>query len=179
MTNRIHKLAPIPSKPAGVISPTLPVLTYLCERARADEVEQYRELTFSSEYDPEASAVAFWRAGKWALAVADERGVPAAAGGFEEVQPGVWQSWMVGTDEGWEKCWIDIHRATRFLTEKLVDSGLARRLQTTALAKRFEAREWYERLGLSLEGTMRGYSASGLDVVMYGRVISQADTEVL
>lgn len=178
MTDRIHKLAPIPSKPKGVITPSLPVLSYLCERARPDEVEQYRELTFG-EYDPEAAAVAFWRAGKWALAVADSRGVPAAAGGFEEVQPGVWQSWMVGTPEGWARCWVDIHRATRFLIERLVDSGLAHRLQTTALAKRSEACQWYERLGLTLEGTMRGYSASGLDVVMYGRPIARAETEVL
>lgn len=175
---RAHKLAAIPSKPRGVISPTLDVLSYLCARARPDEVEQYRELTFR-EYDPDEAAVGFWRGGKWALALALPTGEPAAAGGFEEVQPGVWQSWMVGTEKGWREGWIDIHRGTRFLIEKLVDSGLAHRLQTTALLKRSDACRWYERLGMEFEGVMRGYSATGLDVAMYGRVIRRADEEVL
>lgn len=165
-------------KPRSVITPSLTVLEYLCARARPDEVEQYAALTFGP-YDPEAAAVAFWRSGKWALAVAHPSGEPAAAGGYEEVAPGVWQSWMVGTEKGWREMWVDIHRATRFLTETLVDSGLARRLQTTALAKRAEARKWYERLGLQYEGTMRGFAAGGEDVAFYGRVIPGADVEVL
>ena len=178
MKKSAHKLALVPSKPASVITPSLTVLTYLCERARPDEVEQFELLTHA-EYDPEAAAVAFWRAGKWALAVAHPNGEPAAAGGYEQVQPGVWQSWMVGTVKGWDEMWIDIHRATRFLTEALVDSGLARRLQTNALAKRTEALKWYGRLGLEYEGTMRGLAANGEDVAFFGRAVPGAEKEVL
>lgn len=176
MKNPIVKLAPIPSKPRSVITSSLSVLTYLCERARPDEIEQFEALTHTP-YDPEAAAVAFWRSGKWSLAVAHPNGEPAAAGGYEQVQPGVWQSWMVGTVKGWEEMWIDIHRTTRFLTEALVDSGLARRLQTNALAKRAEALEWYTRLGLQYEGTMRGAGAMGEDVAWFGRVVPGADEE--
>ena len=166
------------SPPRSVVAPKLEALLYLCQRARPDEVEQYEALTFG-EYDPEAAATAFWRAGKWALAVAHPDGRPAAAGGYEEVAPGVWQSWMVGTPDGWREMWVDIHRATRYLTEALVDSGLARRLQTNVLAKRSEARAWYERLGLIYEGTMVGFAAGGEDVAFYGRKIPGASEEVL
>lgn len=174
-----HRMAQVPSKPASVITPSLTVLTYLCERARPDEIEQFKALTHSDEYDPEVAAVGFWRAGKWAMAVAHPNGEPAAAGGYEQVAPGVWQSWMVGTEKGWREMWVDIHRATRFLTETLVDSGLARRLQTNALAKRVEAQRWYQRLGLTYEGTMRGYGMQGEDVAFFGRVIHGPEKEVL
>lgn len=177
MKQTVHKRAMAPTKPGSVITPSLNVLMYLCERARPDEIEQFEALTHS-DYDPEAAAVGFWKAGKWALAVAHPNGEPAAAGGYEQVAPGVWQSWMVGTEKGWREMWFDIHRATRFVTEALADSGLARRLQTNALAKREEARAWYERLGLVYEGTMRGYGANGEDVAFYGRVIKGAEDEV-
>lgn len=167
-----------PVKPHSVITPTLMVLEYLCARARPDEVDQYEAL-LGVDYDPEAAAVAFWRAGKWALAVAHPDGRPAAAGGYEEVSPGVWQSWMVGTPDGWAEKWVDIHRATRFLTEKLVDSGLVRRLQTNCLAERTAARAWYKRLGLKYEGTMAGLAHDGRDVAFFGRHIPGAEKEVL
>ena len=86
---------------------------------------------------------------------------------------------MVGTERGWREMWVDIHRATRFLTETLVDSGLARRLQTNALAKRTEAIKWYKRLGLEYEGTMRGAGAGGEDVAFFGRVVPGADEETI
>jgi len=178
MNQRAIQLEKKVAAPASVIRPSLETLVYLCRNALPAEVEQYAALTFA-EYDAEAAATAFWRAGKWSLGVAHPDGTPAAAGGYEQVAPGVWQSWMVGTVRGWREMWVDIHRATRYLTEALVDSGLARRLQTMALAKRTEACEWYERLGLIYEGTMRGFAADGQDVVMYGRAIPGAEQEVL
>ena len=89
-------LARNPNKPASIITPSLTVLSWLCERARPDEIEQYEALT-GAPYDPEAAAVAFWQAGKWELAVAHPDGRPAAAGGWQQISSGVWQSWMVGT----------------------------------------------------------------------------------
>lgn len=172
-----RRMAPKPVKPGSVITASLNVLLYLCERARPDEIDQFEQLTYAP-YDPEAAATAFWRAGKVSLAVAHPNGEPAAAGGYEQVSPGVWQSWMVGTEKGWSEMWVDIHRATRFLTETLADSGMARRLQTSALAKRTDALKWYGRLGLTYEGTMRGLAANGEDVAFFGRVIPTTAEEV-
>src|SRR5690606_11769877 len=112
-------------------------------------------------------------------AVAHPDGTPACAGGWEQIKPGIWQSWMVGTVRGWEEMWIDIHRTTRFVIEQLVDSGMARRLQTSALASRTHAHRWYERFGMVYEGTMKGLGENGEDVVWYGRAIPGANQEVL
>lgn len=167
-----------PRFPSSAIPPSLMIYDYLCRNALPGEIEQWEALTFS-KYDPEAAAVTFWKAGKWALAVLHPDNTPAAAGGYEEVAPGVWQSWMVGTPRGWAEMWVDIHRTTRALTEALVASGLVRRLQTTALASRTEACEWYTRLGLVQEGIQRGFGAQGQDVAIFGRHIVGADLEVL
>ena len=160
----------MPKIPASAIPPSLLIYDYLARNMRADEIEQFKALAFT-EFDPETAAVNFWSAGPWALCIVHADGTPAAAGGYRQVEPGIWQSWMVGTERGWSEMWLDIHRATRALTERLVGSGLARRLQTKCLASREQAMSWYPKLGLAYEGTLRGYGAHGEDVALFGRVV--------
>lgn len=159
--------------PDGLITCTLGVIHYLCQNARADEINQMQALT-GSLYDPDDAAVGFYMAGPWRLAVSDGC-KPIAAGGWQELFPGVFQSWMVGTQEGWDRHWRRIHQATRYLIQQMEDSGRVRRFQTNALASRRQACAWYERLGLRYEGTMRGMGCGGEDVAVYGRAV---DVEV-
>ncbi len=154
-------------RPDNLLTCSMRVLIYLCENSREDEIEQYRALT-GVDYDPEEAAFAFYGYGPMRIALHGPDMKPIAAGGYHEVFPGVWQSWMVGTAEGWEKCWPSIHRGTRWLMQQVMDHGAARRLQTNALASRKKACEWYERLGMKREGVMRGFGAGGEDVVLYG-----------
>lgn len=161
-----HAFSPLVRKPDTVITANLKVIHYLCERARPDEVDQYEKL-IGEPYDPDVAAAMFLDAGPWRTAVLGKNGYPACAGGYRMVVPGVYQSWMVGTEIGWEEDWKEIHRATRWLMTALLDSG-ARRLQTNALASRTEACAWYEKLGMKLEGIATGFGTGGEDVAMYG-----------
>lgn len=145
-------------------------LQYLSERMRPDEIEQYVALTGADKFDADVAAAAFMRTPGHKFTLLGPDGYPACAGGYEEVFPGVWQSWMVGSCEGWEHGWRSITKASRWLMDALFDMG-ARRLQTNALASRTRAIEWYERgLGLVREGTMRGFGAHGEDVAIFARV---------
>ena len=159
--------------PNGVITCSLPVIQYLCANARADEIVQYEALT-GRDYDADEAAVGFYMAGPWRIAATDGE-KPIAAGGYQEITPGVFQSWMVGTQEGWDTHWRTIHRITRFLIQQMEDSGRVRRFQTNALASRTRACAWYERLGMTYEGTMRGMGVGGEDVAMYGRVVDNVE----
>lgn len=145
-------------------------LLYLCERIRDDEREQYMALSFTDTYDAEEAALVFANKGGMKFTVLDSDGFPAAAGGYEEVAPGVWQSWMVGTPDGWRREWRAMTKATRWLIDGLFQMG-ARRLQTNTLADRADAIRWYEKgLGLTYEGTLRGYGKGGEDVAQFARL---------
>lgn len=169
-----HKLSPSVRRPDCIITPTLRVIDFLCEHARADEIVQYEALT-GREYNHEEAAVAFWSSGPFRVAVAGPDNVPIAAGGYEQIMPGVMQSWMVGTQEGWDKHYRRIHQGTRWLLDTLADSGKFRRFQTSGLTSRAHACAWYERLGMQFEGIQRGVGANGEDVSMYARVITMEE----
>lgn len=155
--------------PANVVPCTMWHLLYLCERMRADEIAQYEALT-GRTFQPETAALGFANMTGHKFTVLGPDNLPAAAGGYDEVSQGVWQSWMVGTEDGWRTSWRALTKATRWLMEGILASG-ARRLQTTGLASRTKALEWYTRgLGLQREGTMRAVGVHGEDVAMFARV---------
>lgn len=160
-------------KPDGVITVTMDVLMYLCRNARQDEIEQYEALM--GPWDPSEAAAWMWDQGAIRIAGATPEGEPVAAGGWRTIIPGVYQSWMVGTQKGWDHHWPLIHRTTRWLMTQLEDQGGARRFQTSALVTRTKACEWYERLGMKREGTMEGYGYGGEAIALYGRVVRGED----
>ena len=146
-------------------------LSYLCEYMRPDEIHQYLALTGAKTYDYEVAARGFMNLGGMKFVVMMDDGfTPAAAGGYSETLPGVWDSWMVGSTEGWAQQWRAITKTTLWLMDGLFELG-ARRLQTNALAERTAAIEWYERsLGLQREGTWRAMGRDGQDVACFSRI---------
>lgn len=145
-------------------------ITYLCERMRPDEREQFVSLSFADAFDPEAAAKQLIGLGGVKFSGIGADGMPLYAGGFFEIQPGVWESWMVGSLESWSTHWRNMTKTSRWLMAMLFDNG-ARRLQTTALASRTAACEWYMRsLGMHFEGTQRQYGRCGEDVACFSRV---------
>jgi hypothetical protein len=86
------------------------------------------------------------------------------------VFPGVWQSWMVGTQAGWDNHWRSITKGCRWLADQLFDQG-ARRLQTSALASRTWAIDWYVKsLKMTPCGVWKRYGIHGEDVAMFERL---------
>ena len=145
-------------------------ISYLCERMRPDEIEQYLALTGNKEFDSDVAARGFMTIPGLKFTILDDKGMPAAAGGFEPIGRGVYQSWMLGCMDGWENAWRSITKGARWMMDGLLE-GDARRLQTTALASRTKTIEWYEQsLGLVREGTLRQFGANGEDAAIFARV---------
>lgn len=153
------------NKPSNVVRCTPEHLRYLADNARQDEREQFAAF-IGRDYDVE-EAVQFCAAMPLAFTVM-AGDVPAAAGGYCWTSPGTWQSWMIGTAEGWRTHWRSITRAAKWMMAAMFECG-ARRLETYVLAGRHGACEWYERcLGLTLESVKQGI-ASGHDVGLFVR----------
>jgi len=138
----------IPCRPAHLV--------YLCEDMRAAERAQFVAITGAPAYNPDTAAHCFvntWaRSGAFSVTAVRANGLPAAAGGFEQVAPGEWQSWMLGTEEGWAEQWRSLTKASRWLLDRLFDAG-AQRVRTIALTDRCKALEWFARsLGMAPDG---------------------------
>lgn len=157
--------------PSNVIPCTLPHLVYLCGRMREDEIVQYVALTGAEKYDPDVAAVGMFSGNGPRFTMVGKDRMPVVAGGYNEVLPGVWNSWMVGTQDGWDKNWRSITRASRWMIDLMFEHFRARRLETMALADRSAACWWYEKsLGMVYEGTRVGLGVGGEDVACYGRL---------
>jgi hypothetical protein len=154
--------------PRGLRGATLADLWLLCRNMRQEEIDQYLAFSFQSEFDYERAAVNFYNRGGIRFAHCDERNVALCVGGYEEVAPGVWQSWMVGSPETWAAHWLTVTKRSRWVIDFMFREVGARRLQTNGLADRRAACVWYERgLKMRLESVWEQFGKNGEDVAAY------------
>lgn len=149
-------------------------LVLLTDQMRVSEQEQFLAVTGGDQFDPDTDAHALigaWsRSAPYAVTALRSDGTPAAAGGFEFIGNGVWQSWMVGNEAGWAEQWRAMTKASRWLMDRLFENG-ARRVQTNALTSRTDAIRWFQRsLGMQPEGVWRGYGANGEDIAHFSKM---------
>lgn len=149
--------------------PLLDDVAYLARRMRADEVQQFLALSGLAEYDADiaARAIASIPGPTYAVLEGDR---PVLLGGFDPLRSGVYEAWLVGTDEAWSKHGHAFTRICRRAINQLLHDG-AHRVQVIALDSRKAAHTWYQRgLGFEFEGLLRGHCANGEDAVMFSRV---------
>lgn len=97
----------------------------------------------------------------------DEAQHPHAAGGFIQQRPGVFRSWFISDLDCWHKYRIDITTIAAQMIREMLAQDDVRLIETWTLAENVKTRAWYGRIGLSHEATLRGFGASGEDVVIY------------
>lgn len=161
--------------PSNVIPCRAAHLVCLAEDMRQDERAQFLAVTGLQAYSPETAA--HWlvdtaaKSQGFAFTVLLDDHMPAAAGGFQPVAPGVWQAWMVGTEQGWAQQWRALTKTTRWLMDRIFEATDAHRLQTSAITSRGKAIEWFERsLGFRQEGLQRHFGIRGEDIAHFSRL---------
>lgn len=154
----------------NIVPASLWHLNYVCEHIREDEIEQFKVMRGLDEFNPDLAAARFYNPEMPQFTVIGINRMPAVVGGYSFVAPGVWESWMVGTEQGWRENWRTITKATLKMIGQMFESG-ARRLETVCLENRVKANEWHERsLHLKREGIKYNYGQNGENVVMFAAV---------
>lgn len=154
--------------PTGLRTGTLADLWILCKAMREEEIAQYMAFSFQDRFDFERAAINFYERGPLRFTYEDAQSRPIACGGYQEVAPGVWQSWMVGTPETWARHWLSVTKNSRWVIDFMFREVGARRLQTNGLAERRAACVWYERgLKMHPEGVWAEFGQNGEDVAAY------------
>lgn len=147
--------------------PTLLDLLVVCSKLPRDSIDQYEAFTGRTFFAEDVAAMHFQRPRSWVLTADNE---PIAAGGYDQLRPGVYQDWLLATEAAFSPAhW----KATSRRCKRVMDAMLrtdAHRLQCVALASRVQAINWYRVLGLELEGTLRGYGVNGEDALMFSRL---------
>lgn len=170
-------MIPPPRKKWRLETLTLRDLIVLCAQMRPDEIDQYMALTGAAAFNFEIAAYGlFGTPGKRFLLVNSDDQI-LAAGGFQEVRPRVWRSWLIGTDAAWTDHWRSITEASRFVAECLFEDG-AQRIEDYMLAERTDSAKWcVDGLRMRLDGVLPNYASDGRDVAVYSRTIKQIREE--
>ena len=166
-----------PRKKWRLETPTLRDLIVLCAQMRPDEIDQYMAMTGATEFDFERAAVGLYQTPGVRFLLVNAAGKTLAAGGFQEVRPQVWRSWLIGTDAAWTDHWRSITEASRFVAECLFEDG-AQRIEDYMLAERTDSAKWcVQGLRMRLDGVLPNYASDGRDVAVYSRTIKQIREE--
>lgn len=152
--------------------PTVLDIALVASQMREDEIDQYLSFSGVKEYDPDEfvkMVIAGLGADSFVLYGDDE--LPYCIGGYVEVRPYVWQTWMMGTQDGWDKHWRTITKESRRTMDELLKSGRAHRIQCYSLSARISAHNWYKRgLGMKFECVAQKLFADGRDACCHIKV---------
>jgi hypothetical protein len=142
----------------------------LCSVAREDEREQYMEMTGVPWNVDDVANDLFGRDGV-KFCVLDDALEPVIVFGADLTIPGVWQTWMLTSDNAWKNHWKAITRHSRKVMKFMFDEVGARRIQTLALVSRTEACKWYVKgLRMTQESIAKGYGVTGQDFACFVRL---------
>jgi len=141
-------------------------LLRICRDARPDEMEQYEALVGLKWNSETVVNDLFNRDGPQFSLMVDD--LPIAVVGWQPLINGVWQAWMVGTMENWDKYWRSITKLCRQTVDIMFAYEGTRRLQIAVLASRTKTCEWYIRgMKFHYEATMKDFGVGGEDMSIY------------
>jgi hypothetical protein len=154
-----------------LVEPTMYDLLMLSSDARPDEIEQFEALV--GPWSPEYATNMWFNSDGIKFALVNDSSVAVCAGGWHRLSLGnerVYQGWMVGTMQHWERYWRSITKFSRIVMNQLLANG-AYRLQVGCLASRESACEWYERgLLMQREAVLGKFGRHGEDMVIFRRL---------
>jgi hypothetical protein len=145
--------------------PNLDDLLGICRRLPPDERELFA--AFGDTFTPEDAAISGFNSIGMNWIIKDAEGAPVAAGGMTLQRKGVYRSWFYAPEDSWAAHGRELTELVRNVVKSALVPDLAHRIETVTLASRSRARAWYEKVGLHLESTLRGYGVDGQDAVMY------------
>ncbi len=103
---------------------------------------------------------------KWTCRVI-ETGEPIVVAGLFQVGKSTWRTFMVPGDRTWAEFGEEVTKHTVDVLADVADSGPFIRIETICLQGRDKVTDWYEKIGLEYESTLRSYGVEGENAVMY------------
>lgn len=140
-----------------------------------DEIAQI-EAFLGSSFDVDGIAISMYNSAgpKWTIREI-ETGEPLVVGGFIQTGATRWQTFFLATQRAWDQYGGEVTKHSAETLKKVVEDQENIRIETYCLARRKLACEWYEKIGLTYEATLRGYGVCGESAVLYTLVKGAKD----
>jgi RimJ/RimL family protein N-acetyltransferase len=142
-------------------------LVYVCRHMDLEQRLQIEDID-GSILDPELLAANLFTQCDDSWVGVESDGTPLFVGGFDYLHGGVYQDWLITRPEAWTRHAVSMTKVCRRMIENLL-LDRAHRVQAMVLAERQKVRDWYRLIGYEHEGTLKRYTRSGKDVVIYAR----------
>ncbi len=137
--------------------------------ARSIPEDEARQIAaFAGDIDTQnlALMIANYPGPKWTCRI-KETGEPLVVAGFFQIGPATWRSFMLANQRAWDEFGFEVTMHCRKAVREVQKDQEHVRVETVCLASRRAAQEWYPKIGLEYESTMRGYGINGESAVMY------------
>ena len=98
---------------------------------------------------------------------------PVLIGGAYYDNPKVATIWLFATDKISLRDWWVTTTFIKGLMELMLESKIANRIQAQSIGWRHYAHNWLQKIGLTKEGHLKGFSQDGYDVLIFGKTKEQ------
>lgn len=150
-----------------IVTMTLEHAIYVCRNMRESQRQNIQSMRFS--YSPEEFAIDRFQTDGLKLTAIANDGAPVGIGGLTLTGPGVWTSWVVGTDR-WRECSAEIIWSARKHVRMMFEKDICHRVQAYVATGDIDARRYATLVGLPWECDMHCVTKDRKGVSMYAKV---------
>ena len=156
-------------KDLPVVEMTLADCIYVCTNMRKEDYLETASLSFEKTRDEIARGV-INQLGE-SYTILNSKKEPVLIGGTYYDNPKVATIWLFATDKITMKDWWVTTKFIEGLMERMLNNGMAHRIQAFSVGWRFHAHKWLERIGLKKEALLKGFSEEdGFDILIFGKI---------
>ena len=102
--------------------------------------------------------------------VLNRKGEPVIVGGTYYDNPKVATIWLFATNKISKRDWWVATQFIIGLTDRMLDNGMAHRIQAFSIGWRHVSHKWFEKIGLKQEACLKKFSEDGLDVLIFSKI---------
>jgi hypothetical protein len=140
---------------------------FVCMNMREDDFRETSTLTSTKTRDEMAKAIL--KQGGESYTIFNNKKKPVLIGGAYYDNPRVATIWLFATDNISLRDWWVTTKFIKGLIQLMFDNGIAHRVQAQSIGWRHYAHEWLQKIGLTKEGHLKGFSEDGYDVLIFGK----------
>lgn len=149
---------------------TLVDILVVAQALDEDEIRQIEAFS-GNKPNPESLALSIMNTNGIRFTFVDkETGEPLAVGGYVQTGPVIFRSFFLANPRVWEEFGREMTDLARESVTEIKEALGNPRLETYALADRKKAHQWYEKIGLEYDATLKGFGVNGESAVLYSTV---------
>jgi len=141
---------------------------FVCTNMREDDFLETSSLSFAKTRDAMVKET-LDEVGEH-YTVLNRKGEPVIVGGTYYDNPKVATIWLFATNKISKRDWWVATQFIIGLTDRMLENGMAHRIQAFSIGWRYVAHKWFQKIGLKQEACLKKFTEDGLDVLIFSKI---------